>query len=187
MATSIPKSATKKQTSGTTKAKSGAAQGLRHLFQDELKDIYWAEKALTKAIPKMIKIATSEELKTALKEHLAVTEQQVIRVEQVFESIGTKVQAKKCEAMEGLTNEGEDIIEETEEGTMTRDAGLIMGAQKVEHYEIATYGSLVQLAKTLGMNDVAGLLEETLNEEKEADEKLTAIAEVHINLEASQE
>src|SRR6478735_947776 len=117
------------------------ASKLGKLFEDELKDIYWAERALTKAIPKMIKNATSEELKTALQEHLAVTEQQVTRVEQVFESIGTKAQAKKCEAMEGLIKEAGEIMESTEEGAV-RDAGIISAGQKVEHYEIASYGTL---------------------------------------------
>jgi len=186
MATSSPKSATKKQTGGTTKAKPGAAQGLRDLFENELKDIYWAEKALTKAIPKMIRNATSEELKTALKEHLAVTEQQVTRVEQVFESIGTKSQAKKCEAMEGLIKEAEDIMESTDEGAV-RDAGIISAAQKVEHYEIATYGTLHTFATILNEDEAASFLEETLNEEKEADEKLTEVAESSVNIQAAED
>ena len=140
---------------------------LEDFFVDALKDIYWAEKALTKALPKMQRAATSEELKTAFEEHLAQTEEQIQRLEQVFEILGKKPQAKKCEAMEGLIKEGESIIEETEDGSMTRDVGIIAAAQKVEHYEIATYGTLVQLAKTLGMDDAASLLEETLEEEKQ--------------------
>jgi ferritin-like metal-binding protein YciE len=175
---------TKKQTDRMVEAKPGAAQGLRDLFEDELKDIYWAEKALTKALPKMIKNTTSEELATALKEHLAVTEQQVTRLDQVFESIGTKAQAKKCEAMEGLIKEAEEIMESTEKGVV-RDAGIISAGQKVEHYEIATYGTLSAFAKILGEDDAVSLLEETLNEEKEADEKLTEVAESSINIEAA--
>jgi ferritin-like metal-binding protein YciE len=145
------------------------------LFEEELKDIYWAEKALTKAIPKMIKNATSAELIEALENHLMETEEQVKRVEQVFELTGKKAVAKKCEAMEGLIKEAEEIMEECEEGAM-RDAGIISAGQKVEHYEIASYGTLRQFAETLGLADAAALLEETLNEEKVADEKLTEVA-----------
>ncbi len=182
--TSKSENGTKKQTDKTIKAKPGAAQGLRDLFEDELKDIYWAEKALIKAFPKMIKNTTSEELATALKEHLAITEEQVRRLEQVFEYIGTKAQAKKCEAVEGLIKEAEEIMESTEKGVV-RDAGIISAGQKVEHYEIATYGTLRAFAKILGEDDAVSLLEETLNEEKEADEKLTEVAESSINIEAA--
>ena len=160
--------------------------GLHELFEMELKDIYWAEKALTKAIPKMIKKASSEELVSALEEHLAVTENHVKRVEQVFEMMNMAPKAKKCEAMDGIIKEGEEIMKETEEGTM-RDAGIISAAQKVEHYEIASYGTLRAFAKTLGMRREAELLEQTLNEEKEADEKLSELAEASINEEAMQE
>lgn len=168
----------------------GAAEGntqLEKLFHDSLKDIYWAEKALTKALPKMKKNATTEQLQTAIEEHLEQTQGQVARLEQVFELLGKKAQAKKCEAMEGLIKEGESIIEETEDGSMTRDVGIIMAAQKVEHYEIATYGSLVQVAHVLGLEEAAGLLQETLDEEKETDQNLTAIAEGDINWEAEME
>ena len=160
--------------------------GLHHLFEMELKDIYWAEKALTKAIPKMISKATSQELVGALKEHLYVTEQQVRRVEQVFELMAMAPKAKKCEAMAGIIKEGEEIMKEMEKG-MSRDAGIISAAQKVEHYEIASYGTLCAFAKTLGMRREAELLGQTLNEEKEADEKLSQIAESEINEEAMQE
>ena len=160
---------------------------LTKLFIDSLKDIYWAEKHLTKVLPKMKKKATSDELKQAIEEHLAQTEQHVSRLEQVFELCGKKPQAKKCEAMEGLTKEGDSVLEETENGTMTRDAGIIMAAQKVEHYEIATYGTLVVFAKTLGMNDAADILVETLKEEKDTDDILTGIAEGSINQSAQQE
>lgn len=177
----------KKENMEGGKSGNGQQSELKEFFTDELKDIYWAEKHLTKAIPKMQKAATTEELKQALGDHLEVTKEHVSRLEEVFEMMGKKAQAKKCEAMEGITKEGESIIEDTDAGTMTRDVGLIMAAQKVEHYEIATYGGLVQLAKTLGLNDVADLLEETLSEEKEADTTLTTIAEEHINVEASEE
>ena len=156
-------------------------------FEGEIKDIYWAEKHLTKALPKMKKAATSEELANAFGEHLEVTKTHVSRLEQVFELLGKKPQAKKCDAMEGIVKEGESIIEETAEGTATRDVGLILAGQKVEHYEIATYGGLAQLAKTLGLEDIAALLEQTLGEEKEADETLTGIAENDINYEAASE
>jgi len=154
---------------------------------DELKDIYWAEKHLLKALPKLEKAATAEELKESFTGHLEVTREHVTRLEEAFEMMGKKPQAKKCEAMEGLTKEAEGIIEDTEEGTMTRDAALIMAAQKVEHYEIATYGGLRQLAKTLGKPDLSDLFDQTLAEEKEADQQLTNIAEAHINIEATQE
>jgi ferritin-like metal-binding protein YciE len=160
---------------------------LLELFTDEIKDIYWAEKHLTKALPKMRKAATSEELQDAFATHLEQTMEHVARLEQVFELLGKKVQAKKCDAMEGLVAEGEGIIEDTDAGTATRDVGLILAAQKVEHYEIATYGGLAQLAKTIGRDDIAEILGETLAEEKETDELLTGIAENGINYEATAE
>ncbi len=160
---------------------------LETFFMDALKDIYWAEKHLTKALPKMKKAATSEALQNAFEEHLTQTEEHVSRLEQVFEMLGKKAQAKKCEAMEGLLKEGDSIVEETEEGSLTRDAAIIMAAQKVEHYEIASYGGLVTLAKTMGLNEVAGILHQTLEEEKETDEGLTSIAENDINWEAEEE
>jgi len=134
-----------------------------------------------------MKSATTEQLQSAIEEHITQTEGQVERLEQVFEILGKKPQAKKCEAMEGLIKEGESIVEETEEGSMTRDVGIIMAAQKVEHYEIATYGSLVQLAYTMGQDEIAGILQETLDEEKQTDENLTSIAESDINWEAEME
>lgn len=170
---------------GVVKAKSSAAEGLRDLFIDSLKDIYWAEKALTKALPKMAKNATTENLITAINDHLAVTENQVTRLEQVFKSVGEKAVAKKCDAMDGLIKEGEGIMEETELGAV-RDAGIIAASQKIEHYEIATYGTLVAFAKTLGEDEAAGLLEETLNEEKEADVTLTEAAYNTINFDATE-
>jgi len=160
--------------------------GLRKLFIDELKDIYWAEKALVKALPKMAKKATSTELVEAIEEHLSVTETQVERLEQVFETLGEKASAKKCDAMAGLIEEAEEIMSEAEEGVV-RDAGIISAAQKVEHYEIASYGTLVSFANTLGESEAAKILEQTLNEEKEADTLLTEIATSSINLDAANE
>jgi len=160
---------------------------LEQFFMNSLKDIYWAEKHLTKAIPKMIETSTTEELRKVFEEHLEVTKGQVSKLETVFELMGEKPQAKKCEAMEGLTKEAESIIEETEEGSLTRDVALIMAAQKVEHYEIATYGTLVRLANALGRQEAAGIFSDILDEEKEADMTLTGVAENNINLEATHE
>jgi ferritin-like metal-binding protein YciE len=176
----------KKKSSQTQGAGAGNSQ-LEKFFHDSLKDIYWAEKALTKALPRMMKKATTEELKSAIEEHIEQTQEQVSRLEEVFELIEQKPQAKKCEAMEGLIKEAESAVEETEDGSMTRDAAIIMAAQKVEHYEIATYGCLVQFAFTLGLDEAANILEQTLEEEKETDQNLTSIAESGINWEAEQE
>lgn len=153
---------------------------------DELKDIYWAEKALTKAIPKMIKNATSTDLIDALENHLSQTQNQVTRLEKVFNSIDKKAVAKKCEAMEGLIKEGQEIIEECEEGAM-RDAGIISAGQKIEHYEIASYGTLRQFAETLNLTEAVDLREQTLNEEKAADEKLTEVAVTVVNVQAAEQ
>jgi ferritin-like metal-binding protein YciE len=171
---------------GKVKPKSSAAEGLRELFVDSLKDIYWAEKALTKALPKMAKNATSEDLIATINNHLTVTEEQVERLEQVFEIIGEKASAKKCEAMEGLIKEGETIMQETQEGPV-RDAGIIGASQKIEHYEIASYGTLAAFAQTLGEDEALQLLQQTLEEEKEADTLLTEVAYNNINFEASSE
>lgn len=176
----------KKSSTGKVKAKSSAADGLRELFVDSLKDIYWAEKALTKALPKMQKNATNENLISAIADHLEVTKNQVARLEQVFEIIGEKAAAKKCDAMAGLIEEAGGIVEETEIGAV-RDAGIIAACQKVEHYEIATYGTLVAFAKTLGEDEAADLLHATLEEEKEADVALTEAAYNTINFDAAEE
>jgi ferritin-like metal-binding protein YciE len=160
---------------------------LEEYFINSLRDIYWAEKHLVKSLPKMQKAATSEDLAQAIGDHISVTEEHVARIEQVFEMMEQKARAKKCEAMEGLIKEGETVINETEKGSATRDVGLIMAAQKVEHYEIATYGGLTQLAKTIGREDIADILGQTLSEEKETDELLTSLAETDINEQASQE
>jgi ferritin-like metal-binding protein YciE len=185
MATKSKKST---QSNGNSAAEYGTLQSsqLMKLFENELKDIYWAEKALTKAIPKMIKKATSDELIEALQNHLEETNGQVTRVEQVFEVIGKKASAKKCEAMNGLIKEATEIMDDSEEGPM-RDAGIISAAQKVEHYEIASYGTLRQFAETLGLEEAVNLLDETLEEEKGADEKLTEVAVATINVEAAEE
>ena len=159
---------------------------LLKLFEDELKDIYWAEKALTKAIPKMVQNATSKELVKALEAHLSETEEHVKRAEKVFELIGINAVAKKCEAIAGLIKEAEEIMEECEEGAMC-DAGIISAGQKVEHYEIATYGTLRQFAETLGLSEVVSILEKTLSEEKAADKKLSEIATRAVNVEAASE
>lgn len=160
---------------------------LKEFFVEQLQDILWAEKALVQELPKMQGATTTEELAEAITEHVTVTEEHVNRLEQVFDMMGAAAKAKKCEAMNGLLKEAQSIINETDEGTATRDVAIIMACQKVEHYEIATYGSLVQLAKTIGMNDVAELLAQTLAEEKEADQVLTQIAESNINEKGAQE
>lgn len=170
---------------GIVIAKSDAASGLRELFENSLKDIYWAEKALTKAISKMVKNATSPELMEILSNHLEETKEQVVRLEKVFQIIGQKAVAKKCDAMEGLIKEGDGIVEETEAGVV-RDAGIIAACQKIEHYEIATYGTLRQFAETLEMSEAVTLLEQTLEEEKGADKKLTEVAVNAVNLEAAE-
>jgi len=179
-------SKTASKRSGATAQKSDATM-LRELFIDELKDIYYAEKHLTKAMPKLAKAATSQELTNAFTNHLAQTEGQIGRIEQVFEILGTPARAKKCEAMEGLVKEAQGLLEELPKGTMVRDAGLIIAAQKVEHYEIAAYGSLVQLAKTMGENEIAEILNQTLEEEKQTDQLLTELAVSGINIAAEGE
>jgi ferritin-like metal-binding protein YciE len=160
---------------------------LNELFLDELKDIYWAEKHLTKALPKMAKAATSDELRLAIENHLSETENHVTRLEQAFSSIGEKAVAVKCEAMAGLIKEGDEIVSETKKGTITRDVGIISASQKIEHYEIASYGTLRTLAGVLGYDEAAELLEATLQEEKNADDKLTQVAEGSINQSAKSE
>jgi ferritin-like metal-binding protein YciE len=168
----------------------GAATGdsmLTKFFVDGIKDIYYAEKHIAKTLPKMKRAATSPELKQAFEDHRTMTLNQVARLEQVFELLGEKAKGKKCEAIEGITKEGEGIIEETESGTATRDVGLILSAQKVEHYEISSYGGLAQLASTLGLTEVGDLLHATLEEEKETDLLLTQIAENNVNYEAATE
>ncbi|WP_423147835.1 ferritin-like domain-containing protein [Rubrolithibacter danxiaensis] len=160
---------------------------LKEFFIDQLQDIYWAEKKLVKTLPKMQEAATTQQLKDAFSNHLEQTKTHVSRLESVFNIVGEEADTQKCPAMAGIVDEGEDIIDETEEGTAQRDVGLIFAGQKAEHYEIATYGGLATLAKTLGFADAVEILVQTLNEEKEADELLTRIAKDNINYQASKE
>lgn len=176
-------SKTKAAPAGKVPAKKDAAKQLEDLFEDSLKDIYWAEKALTKALPKMEKNATSPKLKKAIADHLAQTVQHVTRLEECFEAMGKKAVAKKCDAMEGLLKEGKGIMEETAPGAV-RDAGIIASSQKVEHYEIATYGTLAAFAKVLDQKAALKNLLKTLEEEKKCDELLTSIADTQLNTEA---
>ncbi|HMC99269.1 MAG TPA: ferritin-like domain-containing protein [Ferruginibacter sp.] len=183
---------TAKASSQSTKGKSDTKQAegeslLEKFFKDQLKDIYYAEQQIVKALPKMEEAATTDQLKEAFSDHLHQTQKHVKRLEKAFELLGETAQGKKCEAIEGITKEAESIISETKDGSMTRDAALIMAAQKVEHYEIATYGGLVQLAITLGEHQVADLLDKTLMEEEDTDQQLTYIAESFVNIEAEEE
>ena len=162
-----------------------AAKNLEDLFVDGLKDIYDAEKRITKALPKMKRAASSEELKAAFDEHLQQTEGQIGRIEQIFEELGKPARAKVCDAMVGLLREGDKHMEEVEEGP-AGDASLIASAQKVEHYEIATYGTLRDWAEKLGHDSIVKLLQQTLEEETETDERLTEIAQ-SINVDAEDE
>lgn len=156
---------------------------LQELYVEQLRDIYDAENQLVKALPKMAKTATNEELKAAFESHLEQTQEHVSRLEQIFEELGEKPKGHKCEAMKGLLEEGKQMMEEdADEDVM--DAGLICAAQKVEHYEIATYGCLRTYAEMLGFDEQADLLQETLDEEKDTDENLTELAVSCINLEA---
>lgn len=157
---------------------------MEELFIDEIRDLYDAETQLTKALPKMSKAATSEELRDAFDDHLMQTENQVERLRRIFELSGEKPTGKKCQAMTGLIKEGDDFVSDSDE-TPVRDAGLIAAAQKVEHYEISGYGSARTHAELLGNDEAARLLNETLREEKEADEKLNQLAKGMINSEAA--
>ena len=159
---------------------------LEDLLKDEIKDIYDAEKQLTKALPKLIKKATADDLKTALTNHLKETEEHVARLEQVFELMQMPVRGKKCEGMQHLIAEGSEMIAECEEDG-TRDAVIIAAAQKCEHYEIASYGTIRVWANMLDHSDVGSIFEDTLEEEKTADLKLTNIAESFVNEEAADE
>ena len=171
-------------TSEMVKPASDAANDLNGLFVDSLKDIYWAENALLKALPKMIANTTAPTLASAIKDHLMVTKIQITRLEKIFTLIGEKAEGKKCEAMAGLIKEGDEILLETMPGPV-RDAGIIAASQKIEHYEIATYGTLCAFAKALGENEAAMLLTQTLAEEKEADMLLSDVALNAINITAS--
>jgi len=164
-----------------------AESALKELFLDEIKDIYWAEQHLAKALPKMIKGATSEELKQTITNHLEETKNHVTRLESAFEAIGEKPKAVKCLAMEGLLKEADELLSDTDKGTEVRDVAIISAAQKVEHYEIASYGTLKTLAGTLGYADAQSLFEQTLAEEKNADSLLTQVAENYVNEAAAAE
>jgi len=161
-------------------------QKLQELLLSELADIYNAEKQLLKALPRMAKAANSEGLRDAFEAHLEETEQQVERIEQVFEEFDKRPQSKKCKAMEGLISEAQEVISEFK-GDQNLDAALICAAQKVEHYEIATYGCLCTWAELLGNREALRLLKETMNEEEQADQNLTELAESSINAEANEE
>jgi ferritin-like metal-binding protein YciE len=174
----------------TGRSRTATFEGESHLekfFLDQLKDIYYAENKILQSLPKMAEATTTGELREAFEDHLHQTQRHVKRLEKVFETINQKAEGKKCEAIEGISREVEGIINETEDGTMTRDAALIIAAQKVEHYEIATYGGLVQLAITMQLHDAADLLDKTLVEEEDTDARLTEIAENEINLGAEHE
>jgi ferritin-like metal-binding protein YciE len=159
-------------------------QGLKELYIDELKDLYNAEHQLVKALPKMAKAASSDELRQGFEEHLEQTKGHVQRLEKIFQALGESPKGKKCKGMEGLIEEGSEVMEEDYEGN-TKDAALIGAAQRVEHYEIAGYSTVRSMAQTLGESNHVSLLEKTLEEEKETNEKLTELAE-QINTQASE-
>jgi ferritin-like metal-binding protein YciE len=173
--------------SNDVKTGSNTNSYLQKFFVDQLKDIYYAEKELIKGLAEMKGASSTEELEDAFENHRQQTERHVKRLEKVFQMIGKNPEGKKCEAMDGLIKEGRTIINETKPGTLTRDAAIIIAAQKIEHYEIASYGGLAQLAVTMGLTRAADLLEKTLREEEDTDSLLTDIAESYINVEAEQE
>lgn len=172
-----------------TTPSSGAVQNskLREFFIEQLQDIYWAEQKLVKTLPKLSEASRSPELRQAFDSHLNETKNHVSRIEKAFSMMREKAKAEECPAMKGIAEEGEDIIDETDDQSAQRDVGLIFAGQKAEHYEIATYGALIQLAMDMGEMEVATLLRETLKEEKAADQKLTQLAVGGINKEAAQE
>ena len=161
-------------------------QNLEQLFEETLRDIYYAEKAILKALPKMAKKASSSELAGAFEEHMGQTEDQVARLEQIFEMMNKSARGKRCPAIDGLAEEASEIMQEAETGTV-RDAGMLAAAQAVEHYEISRYGTLAAWADKLGMTEAAQLLRTTLQEEKDTDAKLTELALSEINIEAADE
>ena len=181
-----------KETS-TTKSKNQSkfsqedAGKLTEFLIEEFKDIYYAENEILKGLKKMEAAATSKELKSGINAHYAQTQGQIKRLEEIFSLMGQKPAKKKCDAIDGILKEGESALEDTEEGTMVRDVAIILASQKVEHYEIATYGSLAELAKTLELYEVAKILEETLHEEKSTDLSLTDVAMMSVNPKAKAE
>src|SRR6187402_1543248 len=177
----MPTKTTKKAVAAAASRTPEAESALKELFVDEIKDIYWAEKHLAAALPKMIKGATSEDLKQTITTHLEETKNQITRLENVFASISEKAVAKKCLAMEGLLKEATELLSDTDKGTEVRDVAIISAAQKVEHYEIASYGTLRALAGILGYTEAQRSLDRTLTEEKNADSLLTQVAENYVN------
>lgn len=175
----------KKTTTKTAKVapKSDAADKLREFMIAGLKDLLWAEEALVTSLPKVEKNATSPKLKSAIREHIAVTKDQITRLEDCFKALEEKAEPEKCDAMDGLLKEAQSIMEETDPGAV-RDAAIIAAMQKVEHYEIASYGTLATYAKLLKEKEVLDLLLETLKEEKTCDKDLTKLAKTEINLKA---
>ncbi len=165
------------------KPKKDAAKSLQDLFEDCLKDALWAENAVKDALPVMVKNATSKKLKSALEDHLLETKEQIKKLKEVFKSIDVKPEEVKCDAMAGILKEGEGILEETEPGAV-RDAGIIAACQKVEHYEIASYGTMSSFARLLEHKEAKKLIDEILKEEKSADKTLSELAKTEINLEA---
>lgn len=170
----------------TIKPQFAAAEGLRQLFTEQIQDIYWAEKALVAALPKMMDNVSAPALRDVIEDHWGVTKEQVIRLEKIFDILGETHRGKKCEAMEGLIREGETLIAQTKPGPV-RDAAIIAASQKIEHYEIATYGTLAAFARTLEEDQIVSLLTDTLAEEKEADSMLTDSAYHKINFQAAAE
>ncbi|WP_376703387.1 ferritin-like domain-containing protein [Mesorhizobium sp. ISC25] len=170
----------------TKKGSQGSSKGLEDLFYDGLKDIYYAERKILTALRKMAKGAESEELKAAFEKHRDETEGQIERLQQVFDAFGKRAQGKTCPAIDGIIEEGQEILEEFEEAPAL-DAGLVAAAQSVEHYEIARYGTLVTWAGLLGLKDAVPLLEQTLKEEKATDEALTRLGETGVNERAMQQ
>jgi len=161
-----------------------ADKDLNDLFVDTLKDIYYAEKQIYKALPKMAKATSSNQLRSAFEKHQAETEVQIERLEQIFESLGKAARGKKCEAIEGILDEGKEIMEEYAD-TTALDPGLLAAAQAVEHYEISRYGTLRTWANTLGLKDTVKLLDQTLAEEKKTDDALSKLALTAVNAEAA--
>ena len=180
------KASTRRNQSAQSEESGGGMNNeLHELFLEELADIYSAEQQLTKALPKMAKAAESEELRQAFEEHLEQTEEQISRLDQVFESLGEKMKRKTCKAMQGLIEEGTEVMQE-QKGSPAIDAALIASAQKVEHYEIATYGTLCTWAEQMGHHDALDLLKQSIEEEETTDERLTELAESIANERAEQ-
>ncbi len=178
---------TKAAKAGTERDNSNEGKEFREFFIDELKDILWAEKALLKALPKMGKAASGKELAASFDEYLKETETQIAVVEKVFGMMEAKAATKKCDAMEGLLSEADSIISDTDKGSAIRDAGLILAAQKVKHYEIATYGTLAAFADAMDRPDVAKELRSILRDEKKSDKELTGLALESVNEAAAEE